>query len=396
MLTHKNERQNGVSEPYTVNLYAGKLAIESDNAGKIEQLLSFASRYNDKRQYMFASNVLGKYIPACPLSINSAQSDLISKVNLRDVTTTVMGFAESACGLGEAIFCKLMVKHPNLINKSIYTHTTRQYFNNEQTLIEFVEPHSHAADQVLLMPKSDLNRHLLTHSECLVVIEDEITTGKTLSNFIEKYYSVNSHLRRLIILTYVDWRTTKQAVSLRKQFPMLEIEEHALLTGNINFSVERQNVRFEPKRRLPTDGPDDLHGSTFTSNSKYAISYFERPVENAVQQIWKATNQFNDKALIVGTSEFTFWPQKVALHCKEKGLDVLNISSTRAPLQVRDDIHSKLEIVSHYGDGEQHFIYNIQSDRKIFFAYENYSQAEEHRELLESLNAQAIILEREL
>ncbi|MCF2903192.1 phosphoribosyltransferase domain-containing protein [Pseudoalteromonas sp. OFAV1] len=380
--------------PFVVDIYSGKLTINSNSSHKqIRELLSFASRFNEKRQYMFASKVLGKYIPACPNEINSKQLELIEDLHLHDELTTFIGFAESACGLGEALFNKCLAKAPYLVDKSIYTHTTRQFNDDEETIIEFIEPHSHASDQVLLKPKDPDILFTLKNSTCLVVVEDEITTGKTLENFIAEFLKVNHTLRRLVILTFVDWRTSNQNMNLRNRFPELDIIEHSLLSGTIEFEQYKPNKTFNPKRPHVSNSQSDTCANI--SDAKYGIFKTDRKTALAVETVAAFTKHFDIPCMIVGTSEFTAWPQQVAKDIFDEGGDVLTISSTRAPLQIHNDIKSKTSFLSHYGDGEMHYIYNLCTHRKVFIAYDTFANAERHKDLLESLNATAIVLEAE-
>jgi hypothetical protein len=383
------------NKAFEVQMQSGTLSIETDMPhSKITELLSFASRYNEKRQFLFASNILGKYIPAEPKTIDLYQEKLISELSMHNEVSTFIGFAESACGLGEAIFNKTMDKFPYLIDKSAYTHTTRQFDDSEPTIIEFIEPHSHASDQVLLKPLDSNIERLYNESTCLVVIEDEITTGNTLINFVAEYLKVNHNIRRLKILTYVDWRTEKQKIKMADRFSHLDIQTHSLLSGTINYKAEKENTKFQPLRNK-IHALNNKDKTPKVLEAKYGIFHSDRDTSLAIETIKSFTNNLEKPILIVATSEFSFWPQKVALELANMGGDVLNLSTTRAPLQLGNDIHSKTVFESHYADSETHYLYNLCTDRVVFFAYETFSQAKNHRDLLQSLGANIIVMEAE-
>jgi len=387
MLSTKIRTEN-LQDNYSVDLYAGTLHINAGASDKsIEGLLSFASRYNEKRQYMFASNVLGKYIPAEPRRIEAAQLALISDLTLHNEVTTVVGFAESACGLGEAMFHKIVDTNTGLKDKSAYIHTTRQHLPTDEILIEFKEPHSHAADQVLLKPKSEDISSIMRDSTCLVVVEDEITTGNTLRNFLCEYFKYHKNIKRLVILTYVDWRTDSQRLNLSYDFPYLQVQTQCLLSGNISFDVKKENKTYEkPEKTAILTQP---HYAQY--GAKFGKKYSDESLDKTIEEIRANTSNFSQPMIISGTSEFTYWAQRIATAVAELGGDVRVLSTTRAPLQVGNDIHSKMTFQSHYGDGEEHFLYNLQTDRKLFICYENQHQADAHAALLVSLDAFGLV-----
>lgn len=376
-----------------VSLFAGELVIKpAVPISKVDGLLSFASRYNNKRQYMFASNVLGKYIPATPNAMAEAQNELLEQVTFKNETTTFIGFAESACGLGEALFTKSVENNVFLKSKAAYIHTTRQFNGQDDINLHFIEPHSHAADQVLMTPKDRKVRSIMDTSTTLALVEDEITTGNTMANFLASYLEKYPSIRRVEILTYVDWRTSMQKISLAERFPQLEISTYALITGEIAFNIERDNLLLTKKAKGDIT---QIESNASIHDARYGVMYGEIKTRAALTKLASLTNEFTMPMLIIGTSEFTYWAQKIASEAQSKGGNCVMLSTTRAPLQVRDDIHSKLEFVSHYGDGEHHYLYNIPTDRMAFICYETRHQAEQHHELRETMKAHALILEDE-
>ena len=119
--------------------------------------------------------------------------------------------------------------------------------------------------------------------------------------------------------------------------------------------------------------------------------YSDESLEKSIAEIKANTKDFSQPMTIAGTSEFTYWAQRIASAVADLGGDVRVLSTTRAPLQVGNDILSKMTFQSHYGDGEEHFLYNLQTDRKLFICYENQSQADVHASLLVSLDAFGLV-----
>ena len=87
-----------------VNICAGKLTLQLFKGEKrLEELLDFASRENQKRGYLFVSKVLGKHIPVKPSVMRSLYQELSQQCGA-GLSSYVVGMAETATGLG-AGFC---------------------------------------------------------------------------------------------------------------------------------------------------------------------------------------------------------------------------------------------------------------------------------------------------
>jgi hypothetical protein len=92
----------------------------------------------------------------------------------RDERVLVIGFAETATAVGAAVAASL----PG----AVYCHTTRENLPGLIPAVEFMEAHSHAKNQTLYLLDEFRD---LTQYDRLVFVEDEITTGRTILNFLE-------------------------------------------------------------------------------------------------------------------------------------------------------------------------------------------------------------------
>jgi pyrimidine operon attenuation protein/uracil phosphoribosyltransferase len=136
-------------------------------------VLGYGSRLNKKRSFLFISKLLGKHIPVTPKKLSSTYVTLAKLINpdIKEDHAMVIGMAETATGLGWGLFEHIVAK------SKIYIHTTRVKLAQGH-LTEFEEEHSHATEQYLYAPKStkfDVKK--INH---IVIVDDEITTGKTL------------------------------------------------------------------------------------------------------------------------------------------------------------------------------------------------------------------------
>lgn len=139
---------------------------------------------NKKRQYLFINNYLGKHIPVRGQQVLSLFDELYDEIasNIqRNENVLIIGFAETATAIGAHIMN--IASKENDFNPTYYIQTTREKINN-LPFISFEEEHSHSTTQKLYLKDNipDFDRVLF--------IEDEITTGKTIINFINKFEKI--------------------------------------------------------------------------------------------------------------------------------------------------------------------------------------------------------------
>lgn len=140
--------------------------------------LQIAKRYqNKKRNYLLINPLQAKHIPVSPsqsLEMMQTFGQLLSKKYPQ--TNLIIGFAETATAIGATVASCFS-------NSCIYCHTTRESIPQINHWIEFSEEHSHAVEQKLF---ADRLQEWISQSETILLIEDEISTGKTLMNMIQQ------------------------------------------------------------------------------------------------------------------------------------------------------------------------------------------------------------------
>jgi adenine/guanine phosphoribosyltransferase-like PRPP-binding protein len=129
------------------------------------------------RPYVVLNPLLAKHIPVSPKDALAHFKRLGAQVaaTCAGERTLVIGFAETATAVGAAVAA--------CIERSVYVHTTREVLASERLVAEFLEEHSHAKNQALYL--SDDVRDLSAYDR-IVFVEDEITTGKTILNFLRR------------------------------------------------------------------------------------------------------------------------------------------------------------------------------------------------------------------
>jgi hypothetical protein len=127
------------------------------------------------RPYLLVNPLLAKHIPAEPAAALEYFAKLGRKVNkvCGERNCLVIGFAETATAVGVAVASE--------IANAVYVHTTREAVTGAELVTEFSEEHSHAKNQALYLLGGTTR---LTQFDTLVFVEDEVTTGTTILNFL--------------------------------------------------------------------------------------------------------------------------------------------------------------------------------------------------------------------
>ena len=174
----------------TIKLDTGTLQLHVE-PGRIplKRLLGFAARVSSKRKFLLVSKVLGKHYPVSPKTMSwsyRALARAVLKSGVGDGSLWI-GMAETATGLGYGVFEAASLAG---VQNALFIQTTRYHLNGIERL-EFEEAHSHATDFFLYYPDHPDYRKQFLNAETLVLIDDEISTGKTFLRLIKAYQAVN-------------------------------------------------------------------------------------------------------------------------------------------------------------------------------------------------------------
>lgn len=198
----------------------------------IDNLFLMAARKNTKRGFLFVSKILGKHIPVHPLipllgggalasryaSVMYQQRDFeehcdfskaFTNSSLMTATweyiksnplplpekTLFIGFAETATALGHGAFSCFA-------QNAKYIHTTRDNILGADMVLNFAEEHSHAVDHYCY----GIEREWFANDETIVLVDDEITTGKSALNFIRAIQQQYPR-KKYAVLSLLDWRS---------------------------------------------------------------------------------------------------------------------------------------------------------------------------------------------
>ncbi|WP_081383324.1 phosphoribosyltransferase family protein [Paenibacillus odorifer] len=385
----------------------------------LDSLFSMAARINKKRTFLFVSKVLGKHIPVDPytsllsgaalalllyqeMNGDSVDSDRMTKLLDMAVHGLIhpefakeayqhllaarlvlpkpvvfIGFAETATALGHSVY--------NIFaEQASYIHTTREHIPDLESVVSFVEEHSHAVDHLCYA----LDTELLSGTEPIILVDDEITTGKTAINTIRDIQSKFPR-EEYVVVSLLDWRSGSnlQHYSELEQELGIRIKSLCLLQGNIEVigspvfnkdteQLDREAIsECEVVTTYAQDGMERLEVSSIDSygeiNTAPYMKYSGRfgmesqdnlELDQGVKRIAEQLRQLRrgPKVLVMGVGEFMYLPMRVAA---EMGEGIAYQSSTRSPIhpERRPDygVHSAAAYPS-AGDPEiTNFIYNI-------------------------------------
>lgn len=391
----------------TYNLHGDlKLAIDiNDNPYNFspDALFQMAVRINKKRQFLFVSRLLGKHLavdPAISLGtgtilasmlmeneglenhplvnevvhmINSgipnrqlSRTSLAFKANLPNKTVFI-GFAETATGLGHSVFHHFQNAH--------YIHTTREEILHMEPSFYFEEEHSHATSHSVYAPE-----HILTDADTIVLIDDEITTGLTLSNLI---VALNDSFpgKRYKILSILDWRTEAHQHDFIQLMNTYKISAEIIKMVGGQFTLLNQ-ASIEETETPPLDGvqpfavfADEQLSLEITSKlrSKHATycnftgrfsltSEHHEEMDDWIERFISKHPQLDrDRStLVIGIGENIYLPHRFALSF---GNDTKVQTSTRSPILAKIEdgypIQHKCKFKLPDSNGIDQYLYNL-------------------------------------
>jgi adenine/guanine phosphoribosyltransferase-like PRPP-binding protein len=329
-------------------LGVGVVTVDAPVGVGVADLAGLAVRRNPKRAQLLVSRVLAKHVPTDPrlvrgaglllgqlvaaqpaVSAAAAQAlaaaltgDRMAARTLRDLTATpspllgatVLGYAETATGLGQAVADAL---------EAPYLHSTRRPVPGIATYGGFAEHHSHATDHLLL----PADPAFLAGSGPLVLVDDELSTGATALNTIAELHSRVGR-ERYVVAVLTDVRPPEERAAFDKRVaelgvrvdvvalargvlnvpPGIAAEHHALLAGHLPApTVDRSTASLG---RLEVRWPDGL-----PSTARHGLTPADRArLAGALPAIAARLADMVDgpRVLVLGTEELMDAPTRLA------------------------------------------------------------------------------------
>lgn len=162
--------------------------------------------------------------------------------DFNDKKTLFIGFCETATGLAQSVF-------RNFEGDASYIHTTRENIPDIEPVLEFHEEHSHAKNHKIYA----LDEKVIKNAEKIILVDDEITTGKTIINIInqinERYGNTD-----FSVFTLLDWRDESSIDAYKKLELKLgkPIKVYSLLKGKVKL-----NGNFDFSKKAPLNNQNN-------------------------------------------------------------------------------------------------------------------------------------------
>ncbi len=204
-----------------------RLGVELTGPPELRDLVGLALRRNPRRAHLLVSTVLGKHIPQRPsrilgagLRLGGLARDLLGPDAA--ARAVVLGYAETATGLGHCV--------ADGLGAAAYLHSTRREVPGAGRAAGFEEEHSHATEHLLL----PADPGLLTGDCPLVLVDDELSTGRTLRNTIAALHAASPRAR-YVVATLTDMRSADDRRALEKSAAELgtRVDVVSLTSGTV-------------------------------------------------------------------------------------------------------------------------------------------------------------------
>ncbi|MBD0689966.1 phosphoribosyltransferase [Streptomyces sp. CBMA123] len=192
-------RAGASEDAWTGSWVAERAGIALTGSERLPELVGLALRSgNPKRAHLLVSSVLGKHVPQRPAVVHGTGVELGRRVRAllgpeAAARAVVLGYAETATGLGHSVADGL---------DAACLHSTRRPVPGVPPLGGFEEEHSHATGHLLLPADPEL----LSGGGPLVLVDDELSTGRTVLNTIRELHGRHPR-EHYVVVALVDLRS---------------------------------------------------------------------------------------------------------------------------------------------------------------------------------------------
>jgi hypothetical protein len=248
---------------------------------------------------------------------------------------TVLGFAETATALGHAV--------RDGIPGALGAHSTRLVEPDRPPRLAFEESHSHAPDHRIV---ADVD--VLDHDGPLVLVDDELTTGRTALNTIAAVHAHHPR-ERYVVCTLLDWRGPADRAAFAEVEVRLgaRVDVVALLAGRADVGPDPGPVGPAPEPAAGLAPAADVRWHRFarvprlTGRHRFDPSDAAALDELAAEVAATLDGARGDgRTLVLGTEELMYAPMRIAAALADRGpADRRPVwhSTTRSPISVRDE-----------------------------------------------------------
>lgn len=322
-----------------------------------ENLLRLAKRYhNTKRSYLLVNPLQAKHMGVAPDEALKMMETLGKNLYQRyPEAKLIIGFAETATAIG----MQTAMQYGDDVQ---YLHTTREKLTGG--CLQFLEEHSHAVQQRLYLDDE------LPETKEIILIDDEISTGKTIRNMIEQIRrELPVYREAKFIAGSVINRVSEENLKLMEQDNIYC--EYLCKLENLDYTAQMEEIQIEAPEEIPFSEANPYR--TIIARSRLPESrksnsigtYRERCrifAETVTEQI---ESYITDKKnlLILGTEECMYPALILGEKLMGKGWSVKSHATTRSPIGISQaegyPIQEGYALPSFYDSTRKTYIYNI-------------------------------------
>ena len=332
---------------YIYEIKAGTLSLKTaEEKTTLDRILTFACRENPKRHFILVNKLIGRYTPTAPKVMRQTYNQLAEKIGVGS-KTYVVSFAEAATGLGAGVADSLA----HLQSDQVYFQHTTRHKLDEELWFTVDETHSHAVNHMFYRPSENLLNSIIT-SKRLVIVDDEITTGRTIKVLLLKILPYLPDLEEIVITAIVDLMgDINYLQDLNLNIPIRYV---SLLKANISLD---KDPNFNPQ--LPERVNSKL--SNAVSANDTGRCGLLMPYKEKIKSIDESRS-----TVVIADGEHQYIPFLLAERLENNGVEVVFQSINRSPILLCDTIVNKHKITTVENDTE-HYLYNFFPENKSIF-----------------------------
>lgn len=387
-----------------------------------ESIMTVEHRSNNpKRDYLFVNKLQCKHIPCNPSKMHEMCARLASKVNaeinkIGARNILVVGFAETATAIGTIVA-------DNLVGQVTVLHTTREEVPYSKQLITFEEEHSHATTQKLLVKDdTDINQ-LLNKTDYILFVEDEISTGNTIMNFIKALKKTGLCKENILfgIASICNWAANRE-LSIPdevKSIDMFYLIGGELKDVNAKMNINKSNLDCECSVAFSEN--DCIEESM--SNKKYDIldlqegeeresifvndrtlfikdRFRKSDIDSKIMSVVSGTKVKQTQSVrVIGTEECMSLPIMIGSVLDKAGCEVLCHATTRSKIDViisefdgtASGIKSRHSVPSAYKEDRNTYIYNLEEYTDITIVVSDTRNKKQFEKLMNTLTLDCML-----
>ncbi len=320
------------------------------------ELFRLAKRYhNTKRSYLLVNPLQAKHLAVSPeKALNMMETLGKNLVKAYPSAKLIIGFAETAT----AIAAHAAMQFPAEVR---FLHTTRETL--EGSCLNFKEEHSHAIEQKLYLSGD------LPETQEIILIDDEISTGKTIRNMAEQIRrELPVYQNAKFIAASVINRVSEENLKLLEQENIFC--ECLCKLEHLDYTSQVEHFQVTAPEEMPFS--EKMPYRCVISRNRLPESRKLHPVQEyhqAYQDFIKAVYEEirtqiaeKKKILVLGTEECMYPALLLGELLRTKGFSVASHATTRSPIGICQEenypIRKGYALPSFYDASRKTYIYN--------------------------------------